>query len=175
MLSRGDSLNRRSARGGSRAAALVALLTWTAAPACSASETRPAPAERDMRRASVETPGGRKFVAEIADTPERWMHGYMFRQEIGEDEGMIFVFPEAGFHPFWMKNTLVPLDMIWMDDTFTAIYIQESAPPCRSDPCPSYGPVRKARYVLEVRGGTAARERLRIGDRLRVSFPQPAD
>src|SRR5712692_137227 len=59
---------------------------------------------RDARRAEVRFPTGRLFIAEIADTPERLDRGYMFRKAIGETEGMIFVFPTAGFHPFWMKN-----------------------------------------------------------------------
>lgn len=142
-----------------------------ATPGAGAAPGEPRP---DARRAEVRFPHGRLFVAEIADTPERLQRGYMFRREVGEEDAMIFVFPGAGFHPFWMKNTLVPLDMIWMDDTFTVIHIEASVPPCRSDPCPSYGPPRKARYVLEVRGGIVRREGLAIGDHLSVSFPQAA-
>ncbi|HET8946551.1 MAG TPA: DUF192 domain-containing protein, partial [Candidatus Polarisedimenticolia bacterium] len=59
-------------------------------------------------RAVVKLPSGRSIVAEIADTPEREMYGYMFRREVKDTEGMVFVYPEAGLHPFWMKNTLVP-------------------------------------------------------------------
>jgi hypothetical protein len=125
----------------------------------------------DARRAEVRFPRGRTVAAEIADTPERVALGYMYRTEVGEAEGMIFVFPRPDVHPFWMKNTLVPLDMIWMDESFNVLHVQPSAPPCRADPCPSYGPPRKAAYVLEVRGGTAAREGLKAGDRLGVVFP----
>jgi uncharacterized membrane protein (UPF0127 family) len=130
--------------------------------------------EKAARRAEVRFPRGRAFAAEIADTPARWREGYMFRREVGENEGMIFVFPVADFHPFWMKNTLVPLDIIWMDDGFRVLHV-ETAPPCRADPCPSYGPPRKARFVLEVRAGSAKQDGLKIGDQLRVSIPQPAD
>jgi hypothetical protein len=127
----------------------------------------------DPRRAEVILPGDRRVIAEIADTPARIARGYMFRREVREDEGMVFVFPEPGFHPFWMKNTLVPLDIIWMDDAFTVFHIEHMTPPCKADPCPGYGPVRKARYVLELRGGTARRAGLKPGDRLRIAFPQP--
>jgi hypothetical protein len=127
----------------------------------------------DARRAEVRLPSGRLIVAEIADTPERIQRGYMFRREVGDGEGMIFVFPEPGIHSFWMKNTLVPLDMLWLEEDGRVIHVEASVPPCRADPCPGYGPPRKARYVLEVRGGTAAREGLVIGDRVRISFPQP--
>ena len=87
-------------------------------------------------------------------------------------DAMIFVFPESGVHPFWMKNTLVPLDIIWMDDAKTVVHIQADTPPCKADPCPSYGPMRKASTVLEVRAGTAAAEGLKVGDRLRITIPQ---
>jgi uncharacterized membrane protein (UPF0127 family) len=175
-----------------RRAWLTAFLAWAGCFCCSAAPPAgQAPGEaragapgketaaeaaraRDARRAEVRFPNGRVFVAEIADTPERWREGYMYRREVGEHEGMIFVYPVAGFYSFWMKNTLVPLDIIWLDDSFAVVHL-ESAPPCTADPCPGYGPLRKARYVLEVRRGTAEKEGLKSGDRVRVSFPQPAD
>ncbi|HZM69265.1 MAG TPA: DUF192 domain-containing protein [Candidatus Cryosericum sp.] len=125
----------------------------------------------DARRAEVRFPRGRVIAAEIADTPEKVARGYMYRTQVGERDGMIFVFPVSDVHPFWMKNTLVPLDMIWMDEEFGVLHIQPSAPPCRADPCPSYGPLRKAAYVLEVRGGTTAEEGLKVGDRLAIVLP----
>jgi uncharacterized membrane protein (UPF0127 family) len=84
----------------------------------------------------------------------------------------VFLFPEPDIHPFWMKNTLVPLDIIWMDDAKTIIHIEANTPPCKADPCPGYGPMRKASTVLEVRAGTAAAEGLKVGDRLRITIPQ---
>jgi uncharacterized membrane protein (UPF0127 family) len=125
----------------------------------------------DARRAEVRFPRGRVIAAEIADTPAKVARGYMYRTRVGERDGMIFVFPVPDVHPFWMKNTLVPLDMIWMDEEFGVLHIQPSAPPCKADPCPSYGPPRKAAYVLEVRAGTAAEQGLRVGDRLEIVLP----
>ncbi len=168
-----------------RGLAAATLLVWAsacaaapdgtaAAPRGAGDAPRPTPAaERDARRAEVRFPSGRLVVAEIADTPERVERGYMFRKEVGEGEGMIFVFSVADLHPFWMKNTLVPLDIIWMDEEFTVVHVEASVPPCKADPCPNYGPLRRSRYVLEVRGGTTAHEGLKVGDRLRISFPQP--
>ena len=127
------------------------------------------------RRAEVRFPKGRLLLAEIADTPDLWARGYMFRREVGENEGMVFVFPEPGFHPFWMKNTLAPLDIIWMDDSRTIVHIEAKTQPCKADPCPSYGPLRKVSSVLEVRAGTAAAEGLQVGDRLAITVPQPGD
>ena len=127
-----------------------------------------------VQHAAVTFPGGRVISAEIADTSERVMYGYMYRTEVRDDEGMVFIYPEAGFHSFWMKNTLVPLDIIWLDDDFSIIHMQAPAPPCKADPCPSFGPMRVSRYILEARAGTAARERLKPGDRITVVFPGEA-
>ena len=135
----------------------------------------PPEARRDARRADVRFPKGRVLKAEIADTPERWARGYMFRREVGENDAMVFVFPEPSFHPFWMKNTLVPLDIIWMDDKGMIVHIEAGTPPCKADPCPSYGPLRMVSSVLEVRAGTAATEGLRTGDRLSITVPQSGD
>jgi hypothetical protein len=124
-----------------------------------------------VSRAQVKFPGGRVIAVEIADTPERVTYGYMFRTEVRDDEGMIFVFADPDVHAFWMKNTLVPLDIVWLDDTFHIVYIQNATPPCKSDPCPSYGSLRKASYVLELKSGVARREGLKAGSRLGVTFP----
>jgi hypothetical protein len=123
----------------------------------------------------VRIPDGTLFVAEIADTPERWQRGYMHRAEVGENEGMIFVFPYPEVHPFWMKNTLVPLDILWLDERLSIVHLEAMVPPCRKDPCPNYGPARKVRFVLELRGGTAARHGLKPGDPIAIAFPEPVD
>jgi uncharacterized membrane protein (UPF0127 family) len=129
-------------------------------------------AVREARRAEVRFPSGRTFLAEIADTPQRLARGYMFRRDIGEADAMIFAFPESDVHPFWMKNTLVPLDLVGMDEAFKVLYIEPSAPPCKADPVRATLP-RRARYVLEVRGGSG---RAPVpGDALKISFPEGTD
>ena len=132
----------------------------------------PARAVREALRADVRFPGGRRFAAEIADTPLRQARGYMRRAEIGPDEAMVFVFEAPGVRTFWMKNVVVPLDMIWMDETFRIVHIDHAVPPCRVDPCPSYGTIRATRYVLEVAGGIARSEELAVGDKLQITFPE---
>lgn len=140
-----------------------------------ASAASQAAKERDARRAEVRFPNDHLVVAEIADTPERQQRGYMFRTEVRDGEGMVFLFAQPDFHPFWMKNTLVPLDIIWMDRENTVIHIEANTPPCKQDPCPNYGAMRKAATVLEVRAGTAAAQGLKTGDRLRITIPQSAE
>jgi uncharacterized membrane protein (UPF0127 family) len=66
-----------------------------------------------------------------------------------------------------MKNTLIPLDMIWIDENRRIAHITPDVPPCKADPCPSYPPNVQARYVLELAAGVAAKHGLKDGDALR--------
>lgn len=166
--STGPRRGRRLRRGAALLSLLPALLACGTLPGAAAGG---AP-EADPRRAVVRLPSGFQIEAEIADTAERVARGYMFRRRVKKDEGMVFVFPEPEFHSFWMKNTLVPLDILWMDEAFTVVHVEMSVPPCRADPCPSYGPIRKVRYVLETRAGTARREGVKPGDVIHVAFPE---
>jgi len=77
---------------------------------------------------------------------------------------MLFIFEEEGVYPFWMKNTFIPLDMIWIDNSGTVVFISKNTPPCEQEPCPTIAPGRKAKYVLELCGGTADRIGLTVGD-----------
>ena len=80
---------------------------------------------------------------------------------------MIFLFGEDGVYPFWMKNTIIPLDMIWVDTAHKVVSVQHDVPPCKADPCPSYPPTGAARYVLETAAGVAKKHRLEAGAVLR--------
>jgi len=104
------------------------------------------------------------FAVEVADTPEERQQGLMFRESLAPGSGMLFDFGKEGEYAFWMKNTLIPLDMIWMNGTGQVVFIARDVQPCKSDPCPSIFPASRARYVLEVSAGTAERLGLRIGD-----------
>lgn len=106
------------------------------------------------------------FTVEIVSTPETRAKGLMYRTEMEEDSGMFFVFEERSVYPFWMKNTLIPLDMIWLDSKLRVVYIAHDVQPCKADPCPVVDPGVEARYVLELNGGTAARIGLKVGDSL---------
>ncbi|MBU0626796.1 DUF192 domain-containing protein [Patescibacteria group bacterium] len=76
----------------------------------------------------------------------------MNRTSMDEDNGMLFVFDQPGLHTFWMKNTLIPLDIIWMDDQYQVVYIRHSAQPCIVDACQSYNPSALSYYALEING-----------------------
>jgi uncharacterized membrane protein (UPF0127 family) len=90
----------------------------------------------------------------------------MFRSSLGADQGMLFVFAQSAPHRFWMKNTLIALDMIWLDYARRVVHIAHNVPPCKIDPCPSYGPQHPAIYVLELNAGQAQRIGLAVGSQL---------
>jgi uncharacterized membrane protein (UPF0127 family) len=123
-------------------------------------------------RVVVETRAGARLpvTVEIARTDAARARGLMFRSALAGDAGMLFIFEEAADHPFWMKNTLIPLDMIFIDDAGRVTGVVASAVPGSLEPR-SGG---ESRFVLEVNGGWAAVHGVRAGDRVRfegVPFP----
>ena len=121
----------------------------------------------------AEMPSGAVYRLELALTPEEQTQGLMFRENLPDRTGMIFVFGQEADHHFWMKNTMIPLDMIWMDASGKVIFVSANTPPCKADPCPTYGPDAPARQVLEIAGGMAAKENIAVGSTLRlIDVPQ---
>jgi uncharacterized membrane protein (UPF0127 family) len=153
------------------AAALAALLALPSA--CSAGPGAPPgrpEAARGPRVILQNAGGGEHAVAvELARTPAEQQRGLMFRERLDQDAGMLFVFPAAGPHAFWMKNTLIPLDMIFIGDDGTVVGVVERAEPHSLQP--RSGGV--SRYVLEVNGGWAAAHGIRKGDRVRFEGIDP--
>ncbi|TVQ27978.1 MAG: DUF192 domain-containing protein [Wenzhouxiangella sp.] len=123
----------------------------------------------------VEVKGQRYFV-EIADTDETRARGMMFRDELGENRGMLFIFSRDEPRSFWMRNTRIPLDIIYIDSQWQVVSIVHNARPCRARQCPSYPSTGPARYVLEVNAGHARRLGLQAGDSVTVgNLPQAAN
>jgi hypothetical protein len=118
-------------------------------------------------------PDGWTVYLEIANTDELRAQGLMYRDHLAPDAGMLFFFPSDGFYAFWMKNTRIPLDMIWIDANRRVVDVRIEALPCKADPCPSYPPKGNARYVLEVAGGVARQHGLKAGDVLRFEGTDP--
>ena len=148
------------------------LACWRVALAWIAVMTLHAPPSSGQRlhpTATVTFAGGVQVQAEIVDTPETIERGLMFRKSLGPNEGMLFMFEHSGFYPFWMKNTLIPLDIVWIDERWRVVSVAESVPPCRADPCPTYPPAGNARYVVEVAAGFARTHRVARGDQLKVA------
>lgn len=101
---------------------------------------------------------------EVALTPAARERGLMYRTKLADNAGMLFVFPDDADHRFWMKNTPLALDMVFIDREFTIVGIVENAVPFSTA---SVGAGQSSRYVLEVNAGFARRHRLRVGDPVR--------
>lgn len=112
-------------------------------------------------------PDGFVVRVELATDDETRAQGLMFRDHLRDGTGMLFLFPRTAEYPFWMKNTLIPLDMIWMDEQRRIVHVKSDVPPCQADPCPSYAPGVPARYILEVAAGVARQHQLGPGNVLR--------
>ena len=106
---------------------------------------------------------GHVFSVEIATTPAEQAHGLMERTSMPADHGMLFVFQDAEPQTFWMKNTLIPLDILFFDAHRHLVTIQADAQPCKADPCKLYPSDAPAHYVLELNAGTAAKLGVRKG------------
>ena len=104
--------------------------------------------------------GEHRFTVEVAATPAQQERGLMFRPSVGPDEGMIFPYDPPVIAAFWMKNTLVPLDMVFIRADGTIARIAHAVP-LTLDPVPAGEPVAA---VLEIRGGRAAELGIREGD-----------
>ncbi len=117
-------------------------------------------------RVVVETASGARHAVrvELARTDAERARGLMWRERLAPDAGMLFLFDESAPHGFWMKNTLIPLDMIFIGEDGRIVGIVESATPgstaLREVGAPN-------RYVLEVNGGWSAARGVRTGDRVR--------
>ena len=147
-----------------RIAAVMMLLAMT----CAETPNPPVPpAAPQSAGPRVVFPDGFVVRAEVAADSETRAQGLMYRDHLRPGTGMLFFFPEDGEYPFWMKNTRIVLDMIWIDSNKVIASIAHDVQPCQVENCPSYPPNARARYVLEVSGGVARAHGLKVGDVLR--------
>ncbi len=106
---------------------------------------------------------------EIADTDYDVQTGLMYRNSMKDNQGMLFVFPTVRQRYFYMKNTRIPLDLIYLDDEKKIVSFQENARPFNEEQLPSIVP---AKYVLEVNAGLAEKWILEVGDRMEYTDNQ---
>ena len=110
------------------------------------------------------------FFVEVAKTESEKEQGLMFRTKLDPDKGMLFIFDNEGEYSFWMKNTLIPLDIIWMDKNYKIVFISKNIQPClsseagRQNDCPFVSSGVNAKYVFEINGGTAEKIGLKVSD-----------
>jgi uncharacterized membrane protein (UPF0127 family) len=105
------------------------------------------------------------FLVEVADTPAKREMGLQYRRELADDRGMIFIFPVESQQSFWMKNTPIALDMIFINRDRRIVGIVEQTTPFSLDP---RFVSAQSQFVLEIRGGLAKRFGIQSGDT--VSF-----
>ena len=145
-------------------AAAFALLTLACAPPAPERAAPPAATAEVYEPVDVVTAQGvRRFRVRIADDPAERERGLMFVSVLPEDEGMLFDFKEPSPRAFWMKNTLIPLDIIFIGADGRIINIAENTTPYSLEPVPSAGP---ALAVLEIGGGLSAELGIKPGDRV---------
>lgn len=124
--------------------------------------------------AELALPDGFRVKAELALTPEAQARGLMFRESLAPDAGMLFVFPEKDLRTFWMKNTYVDLDMVFLDEDLKVLRVFHRVPRSFKDQpegelARATGP---AACVLELPAGAARAHKVKPGARLKVSFPR---
>lgn len=116
------------------------------------------------------TLGGKTFVVEIAEKPPQHERGLMFVTKLGEDEGMLFIFPNEETRFFWMKNTMIDLSIGFFDKNRTLIDVQEmkSGQNVPDSSLPSYASAQPAKYALEMNKGWFDKNKIKIGSKLKV-------
>ena len=140
-----------------RRASLAAAVLWSAASYAQS----PDPVRQELVVATAE--GDRVFQVEIADEPQERSRGLMFRREMAKDHGMLFDYGEERPASFWMRNTYIPLDMLFVKADGTVESIAERTTPLSELSVKSQGPVR---YVLEINGGLSDELGIEPGDKL---------
>ncbi len=108
------------------------------------------------------------FYVELADDDNERAMGLMYRKQMDDDAGMLFIFPGSQYRAFWMKNTLIPLDILYFDSNRKLINISENTPPCKNTTtrCPNYPSEKPAKYVLEINAGLSKKHGFKAGDEM---------
>lgn len=119
--------------------------------------------------------GGQRYYVEIADDDSERARGLMYREELGKNEGMFFLWDRPEPRAFWMLNTRIPLDIIYIGPELEIVGWSLDTPPCRTRRCPNYPSGAPAQYVLEVNAGEMERLGVEIGEPVRVGNIQGVD
>jgi len=115
--------------------------------------------------------------AEVASTPGLAAKGLMFREGLPQDQGMLFIFDKVKNHSFWMANTKMPLDIIWIASNYHIVHIKKGVQPCpytgiSIGKCPLYRTPIPSLLVLEVNSGWTDKNNVKVGDYMEVYPPQ---
>ena len=122
-------------------------------------------------------PDGFAIDLELAVTAEEISNGLMFRPSLPDNRGMLFLFAQPRQPSFWMKNMLIPLDLVFLDGAGVVVDVIADVQPCAADPCPNYPPSSPAQAVLEINAGSAAVHGIEVGTNLQFErvpgYPVP--
>jgi len=146
--------------------AQIAIIPWDVKVACSKIDTQPYSKANAL---TIEQSDHKKltFMVELADSESERSQGLMCRETMPNTKGMLFAFQDNDERSFWMKNTLIPLDIIYIDTKGKIVSIQKNAVPLDRTPLPSHG---KAVAVLEINGGLSDQMHIKIGDKVKYSY-----
>ena len=139
---------------------LFGLLTAEAVSEGIPNKARPEQAQLLFDRAQA------NIRVEVVDTPEERAKGLMNREELAAGSGMLFVFPDDKVRGVWMKNTLIPLDILFMSADGRVLSLLQRVPPCKADDCDVYYSAAPARYMLEVNAGFIDHWAIEPGDKI---------
>jgi len=146
------------------AAVLILVACHQSAPPPDVVETTPAAVEVELPQAVL--PDGAKITLELAQTGEEIERGLMFRPSLPANRGMLFLFAEDRYPTFWMMNTFVALDLIYLDQDGVIVDMAVNAQPCSAEPCPRFASEEPSRAVLELVAGSVAEHGLSEGVRI---------
>jgi len=155
----------------SRMAAALLAATFLGGASCAPAADEPQSVKPFEALTIVTQTGRHPFQVEVVRKPEELARGLMFRRSLPQDQGMLFDFGENRHISMWMRNTYIPLDMIFIAPNGRVVNVAENTEPLSETPVPSEGP---ALAVLEVNAGTAQRLQLRAGDRIEHPMFAPA-
>lgn len=110
------------------------------------------------------------FNVDLAVTSEEHSKGLMFRNSLELDQGMLFIFESEDMHSFWMKNTLIPLDIIWINSKMEVVHVSKDVQPCTTVQCSAINPKVPSKYVLEINAGLSDKLNMTINDTIKLNI-----
>ena len=112
------------------------------------------------------------IAVEIAETEDQKSKGLMFKEQLPTNKGMLFVYEQEKILSVWMKNTLIPLDILFVSEQGVIVSIFKNAQPCMKVPCKIYRSKKSVTYILEINAGLVDKNNIRVGQRLKINvFP----
>jgi len=133
---------------------------------------KPAPSTGAPSTIPMTLPSGKTFETELMISDADRAKGLMFRPSLPAGRALLFIFDEIDFHGIWMKNCKFPIDIVWLDEAKKVVHVEANVPPCKKDPCPTYQPMRRAAYVVEMNAGASAHEKIVLGSALGFTVPR---